>query len=995
MPPPHHSVGTVPSVSPRQRTGAPSPRPGAMPPTHQHPHPNPPHHDGHAAASLIDQPSGHAPSSSTGSMGMPPQNNGMPPAHHPQRTPRMTPDNAAMAMGMYNSGRPGSMGGGPGGPGAVGGGVGAAGMYGSGPFGGPSTPQMGMVGVSGNDGVAQGGTPNRTAFLNTPAQAYEMMNAGANNGNGGGNTNGPSSNAANGGGNATNGGGNPNAGNNEPYFSMPPPRPPSHATNSNPGAQTPQQAHQQALASQQAAHHQHQINAQAAQHQHAMNQQQQHGQHGQQPHHPSHAHAHPPHQLGTPHMSQQQQHAQQQHAHQQHAQQQHAQQQQQQQHGSPPGNDVRMGTPVMHPSRPQSQPQRPPSQASRTPRAGPTPIPGAGPGVGGPQHTQQHLGGAPPPPGVSASSSSSSSSVGGGAPGPSAPNGAAATPGAHPLSSGPSALGSTPLTQTGMRAVPQPGAVPMHGMGAFAAMMPGMNMHPMGRAWPRRDGGAHRRRNRNRRMGICWAASRMPRRARGVAEGQARRAGWGWGRSGRGSGYRRRSASRPGSGRRSRGGRGIRPAFAANAAFNCSVSIRTVGVGMGQGVIRLLQFSGILSNEMKPKLQLHWWGDLVKEYFTPKAVMKLTLWRDSKRNEAKPFEIGVPILPRFFLVTTQSGVKSMSFTIDGARERTFGQNHSVVECVSAVWTYRYTNGYTVTLRGPLTVHVIVGIGPGGTTLKFEDFQFDANLHDKFVAIDAILGTRAAESTEQRIASMHAAAGMQGGAGRRAWTVRRGHTAWRAGECVWDPASHDAVSGAGGERELDGDLIAFAHEHKMGPKDSLKVMAQQIRDNGYNGQAPPGAGGPPAPSSGPPNSASANPGTNTSLGASFSTYQPPGPSPSGTLYSSAPPSLGELAGKAAQNNTAAAATRSIAAAGRRAPAGERVGVWAAAGAGPARSVGIVAAISSGGTTNTPALSNTSLKRKQAGDASSPTVGNPDQPTKRVPRKRVRAGTNGAG
>jgi len=37
------------------------------------------------------------------------------------------------------------------------------------------------------------------------------------------------------------------------------------------------------------------------------------------------------------------------------------------------------------------------------------------------------------------------------------------------------------------------------------------------------------------------------------------------------------------------------------------------------------------------KLQLSWWSDLIKEYFTPKAVMKLTLWKDNQRNEAKPF----------------------------------------------------------------------------------------------------------------------------------------------------------------------------------------------------------------------------------------------------------------------------------------------------------------------------------------------------------------------
>ena len=55
-----------------------------------------------------------------------------------------------------------------------------------------------------------------------------------------------------------------------------------------------------------------------------------------------------------------------------------------------------------------------------------------------------------------------------------------------------------------------------------------------------------------------------------------------------------------------------------------------------------------------------------------------------------------------------------------------------------------------------------------------------------------------------------------------------------------------------------------------------------------------------------------------------------------------------------------------------------------------------AISSGGTTNTPAMANTSLKRKQAGDATSPTVANPEQPSaKQRPRKKGRAGTQGAG
>ncbi|KAL4082163.1 LIM-domain binding protein-domain-containing protein [Scleroderma yunnanense] len=175
-------------------------------------------------------------------------------------------------------------------------------------------------------------------------------------------------------------------------------------------------------------------------------------------------------------------------------------------------------------------------------------------------------------------------------------------------------------------------------------------------------------------------------------------------------------------------------------------------LGLGQGCMRLLQFSGQLSNESPNKHQLLFWESLVREYFTPKAIMKITLWKDNQKVEAKPLEIGVPILPRFFLVTTQSGVKSMTLSLDGARERLCTQSHAVIECVSAVWTYKYTNGYTVTLRGPLTVHVVIYPLPQTPTssqqlpfsLKFEHFQFDANIHEKFIALESISGPRTVE-----------------------------------------------------------------------------------------------------------------------------------------------------------------------------------------------------------------------------------------------------------
>ncbi|KAH9956784.1 LIM-domain binding protein, partial [Russula dissimulans] len=147
------------------------------------------------------------------------------------------------------------------------------------------------------------------------------------------------------------------------------------------------------------------------------------------------------------------------------------------------------------------------------------------------------------------------------------------------------------------------------------------------------------------------------------------------------------------------------------------------------------------------------WESLVEEYFTTSATLKLTLWKDNQRVEAKIFEVGTPVLPRFFLVTSQSGVKAMTLSLDGARERIVGPNQAVVQCVSAMWTYRYRNGYTVTLRGPFTAYVAVtpnatqngasaqSVPPSPYTLKIDHIQFDSNLYEKHVAVDVISGNR--------------------------------------------------------------------------------------------------------------------------------------------------------------------------------------------------------------------------------------------------------------
>jgi hypothetical protein len=113
----------------------------------------------------------------------------------------------------------------------------------------------------------------------------------------------------------------------------------------------------------------------------------------------------------------------------------------------------------------------------------------------------------------------------------------------------------------------------------------------------------------------------------------------------------------------------------------------------------------------------------------------------------------------------QSGVKSMTLSLDGVRERLFSSGQAFVECYTAVWTYKYNNGYTVTLRGLLTAHVVICAlsAPNPLTnlpysLKFDSFQFDANFHDKYISVDSILGHRVMELSSVRNAPTPTATG---------------------------------------------------------------------------------------------------------------------------------------------------------------------------------------------------------------------------------------------
>ncbi|PFH50567.1 hypothetical protein AMATHDRAFT_60844 [Amanita thiersii Skay4041] len=416
-------------------------------------------------------------------------------------------------------------------------------------------------------------------------------------------------------------------------------------------------------------------------------------------------------------------------------------------------------------------------------------------------------------------------------------------------------------------------------------------------------------------------------------------------------------------------------------------------VGTGQGLMRLLQFSGLLASESPKKLHLSWWEEFVKEYFTPSAIMKITLWKDSLRAEAKPFDIGVPILPRFFLVTTQSGVKSMTLSLDGARERMYAREprHSVVECLTAVWTYKYNNGYTVTLRGPLTAHVVATAPTPGSDaysvfhtgqrhLKFDNLSFEADHHDKYILLDTVMtnGTSIQQQQQQQDEE-------------KKWEepkilIERSLIPGEPVNAFGIPqATMRCLELAESVGQMS-DLIVYSTENKLGPLEALKKFAAQIRESQnygpFNSTLSTGNS-----TSNPPNSFAPFVATNGTVPMNLG----------GTLYSSAPPSVTNPQANSAPGssitspqNTTVSASNSPQKQHKTIPQQQSQSQGSAASSSaPAASPSV-----SSGATNTPHMANSTLKRKQASETASPTISNADgPPTKRQARKRGR--TTGGG
>ncbi|KAF9518431.1 hypothetical protein BS47DRAFT_1289760, partial [Hydnum rufescens UP504] len=146
------------------------------------------------------------------------------------------------------------------------------------------------------------------------------------------------------------------------------------------------------------------------------------------------------------------------------------------------------------------------------------------------------------------------------------------------------------------------------------------------------------------------------------------------------------------------------------------------------------------------KKTLDYWKGVASEFFSQVAgSIQMTLWKDT---EAKPFSITENNFPRFFFTSYNSGVKSITLTLDGVTEHVIAAGEGKVDCQEASWMFTFDTGYVITLRGPLhaIIHVVPAINPlpspaPAHSLKFQRMVFSSNKLEKHIDLDAVIGDR--------------------------------------------------------------------------------------------------------------------------------------------------------------------------------------------------------------------------------------------------------------
>jgi hypothetical protein len=101
----------------------------------------------------------------------------------------------------------------------------------------------------------------------------------------------------------------------------------------------------------------------------------------------------------------------------------------------------------------------------------------------------------------------------------------------------------------------------------------------------------------------------------------------------------------------------------------------------------------------KQRDDLSYWQTFVDRFFSPKGVLRHSLWITDDGGSNKQYEITYPALARYFNTHFESGVKTMQLIMEKGSERDLPNSGHYIESQKASFVYWFDTGAQVSFRG--------------------------------------------------------------------------------------------------------------------------------------------------------------------------------------------------------------------------------------------------------------------------------------------------------
>lgn len=105
----------------------------------------------------------------------------------------------------------------------------------------------------------------------------------------------------------------------------------------------------------------------------------------------------------------------------------------------------------------------------------------------------------------------------------------------------------------------------------------------------------------------------------------------------------------------------------------------------------------------KQREDLNYWLMFVDRFFSPKGVLRHSLWITDDGGSNKQYEITYPALARYFFTHFESGIKTMQLIMEKGTEKDIPNSGHYIESNKSSFVYWFDSGAQVRLMVSVTL----------------------------------------------------------------------------------------------------------------------------------------------------------------------------------------------------------------------------------------------------------------------------------------------------